>query len=145
MFQSPQKRNYRICLSSSALSALDSVTLEDLNVDSRVGLIGRELSKIEDLSTSGFFDMLSWYFKQLSKRGKNKVEKDAELKTLEVGLGYQLLELRKENDEKLVIENWKDPNAYAYYFKHHKKRYMDAETIQVFLYDLPVYATHNYK
>jgi hypothetical protein len=145
LFQSPEKRKYKVYFSTKSKSALDSVTLKHLDLNAQVGLIARQVSHIEDLSTSGFFDILFWHFRQLSKKAKNRREKAIEQKVLEVGLGHQLLALRKVNDERLQIERWTDARAYSYYFKHYRKRYMDQETIINFINDLPVYAQHQFK
>ncbi|MBA3665994.1 MAG: hypothetical protein H0W61_17590 [Bacteroidetes bacterium] len=145
LFQAPQNRDYKIYFSSSGVSALDSITLQNLSVNEQVGLIATGVSHIENLSTSGFFEMLFWHFKQLSKNAKTKLERDVELKVLEVGLGYQLLALEKIREEKLKIENWNNAGAYSSYFKHYKGRFLSAETIGNFLNDLPVYATNHFQ
>ncbi|MCE3229665.1 MAG: Protein of unknown function precursor [Bacteroidetes bacterium] len=145
LFLSPEKRKYKINFSTKAPSALDSVTLKNLELDSQLGLIGRQVSHVEDLSTSGFFDVLFWYFKQISRKAKNKREYVVEQKVLEVGLGHQLLALSKTNEERLKIEKWKDTKAYGFYFRNYRKRFMDAETISNFINDLPVYASHQYR
>lgn len=145
MFQAPQNRKYKLVFSSNSVSALDSIILKHLDLNSQLGLIARQIGCIDDLSTGGFFDNLFWHFKQLSKRAKNKLTRDIELKVLEAGLGYQLLSLSKRQEDKLSIDKWNDAKAYAAYFKQNKKRYMDPETIRNFINDLPVYATHSYK
>lgn len=145
MFQSPEKRKYTIALSSGTTKGLDSLIFLNLNINSRIGLISRQVAIIENLSTSGFFDMIFWHFKNLSKKGRTKLEHEAELKVLETGLGYQLLALSRSNDEKMKHEEELNTKSYKYYYKNYKNRFMDPESISNFIMDMPVYAVNNYK
>ena len=145
IFKAPNQRVYKIYFSKSSKSTMDSVILKNLSFNSQLGLIANQISQIEDISTSGFFNCVSWYFKQLSSRKKNKLAKDAQLKTVEMGLGYQLLSLNKEIEEKLVIDNWKNTRGYKHYAKHIKYNLLKPNQIADFIKDMPVYVGNDYR
>lgn len=145
IFKMPLQREYTIYFSKGTKSTLDSVLLENLSFNAQLGLIAEQVSIIEDLSTGGFFNFIGWYFKHLTHKGMKRIRADAELRTLELGLGYQLLALNKELEEKLKIENWMDTRGYANYMHHYKNRTMKAQIILNFMNDLPVYRSHVFK
>jgi hypothetical protein len=53
---------------------------------------------------SGFFDMIGLYFKKRSIKRSKDLNKDINLKSIEAGLGYQLLDYTLEVKEKLDFE-----------------------------------------
>jgi len=144
-FKSPEKRKYKIYFSNKCNSTLDSVTFKNLRTNSRLGLIARQIGHIHDLSTDGFFDILAWRIKQASGSAKKKLEHENELKILELGLGYQLLSLSRDEEEKLEIEKWLNAKAYAKHVKRNKNKFMSPQTITNFISDMPVYVSHQYK
>lgn len=144
-FQGPQKRHYKMYFSTKSNPTIDSVLLKNLTTNEQLGLIARELGYVQDLSTDGFFDLVAWHFKQIARRPRKKLERDNEIKTLELGCGYQMLALSKVEEEKLKIENWHNAHAYTRYVKHFKSEFMSPSAIQNFIQDLPVYVSHQYK
>lgn len=145
IFKMPSQRIYTVYFSKTTKSTLDSVLLENLSFNAQLGLIGIQVSVIEDLSTGGFFNFIGWYFKHLTHKGMKRIRADAERRTLEVGLGFQLLSLNKEVNEKLKIDNWTNTKGYTNYMRHYKNREMKPQTILNFINDLPVYRSHTYK
>lgn len=145
IFKMPSQRVYTIYFSKGTKSTLDSVLLENLSFNSQLGLIGTHMSMIEDLSTGGFFNFLGWYLKHLSHRGSKRIRAEAERRTLEVGLGYQLLAWNTETNLKLQIDNWMDTKGYSNYFKHYKNREMKPQLILNFIHDMPVYQNNVYQ
>lgn len=145
IFKAPKQRTYKIYYSNLSETTLDSVLLKNLSLNSQLGLIAIQMSRIEDFRTGGFFDFVGWHFKQLSTKAKNKINYDDELRAIEAGLGYQLLTLSKENEEKLKIEKWKNVKGYGHYLKHNKNRSMSAEIISNFVNDQPIYHAQQYK
>lgn len=145
IFKAPQQRTYKIYYSNLTETTLDSVLLKNLTLNSQIGLIAVQLSRLEDFRTGGFFDFIGWYFKQLSTKGKNKINYDDELRAIEMGLGHQLLSLSKENEEKLKIEKWQNTKGYSNYIKHNKNGSMSPEIISNFVNDQPIYNTQQYK
>jgi hypothetical protein len=145
IFKAPKQRTYKIYYSNLTETTLDSVLLKNLSLNSQIGLIGMQLSRMEDFRTGGFFDFVGWYFKQLSGKAKNKINYDDELRSIEAGLGYQLLWFSKENEAKLKIEKWTNVKGYSNYLKHNKNRSMSSEIISNFVNDQPIYNTQQYK
>lgn len=145
IFKLPEQRVYKILFSKQTKTTLDSVLLENLSFNSQLGMIANQVSLIEDMSTGGFFNFIGWYFKQFSRKGKNRLKRDAELKTLEVGLGYQLLSFNQECEEKLKIDNWLTVKGYSNYARHYRNLPMKPQKILNFMNDLPVYVSKIYK
>ena len=143
-FKAPKQRTYKIYYSNRTGTTLDSVLLKNLKLNSQIGLIAIQLSRIEDFRTGGFFDFFAWHFKQLSTKAKNKINYDDELRAIEAGLGYQLLSLSLETEDKLKIEKWTNVKGYSNYIKHNKKRSMPMDIILNFINDLPIYHAHQY-
>ncbi len=144
-FKAPKQRVYKIYYSNLTETTLDSVLFKNLSLNAQIGLIALQVSRIEDFRTGGFFDFVAWHFKQLSTKSKNKINYDDELRAIEAGLGYQLLSLSKENEEKLKIEKWQSVKGYSNYIKHNKNRSMSAEIISNFVNDQPIYHAQQYK
>lgn len=145
LFKDAEQRVYRVRFSKSTASAMDSVLISTLSFDSQLGLIANQFSIIEDLSTGGFFNYLKFYFRSLTPKGRNKTYHEAEERTLEVGLGHQLLAYNLEFAEKLKIENWQSTQGYSTYIKYYRNRSMKSDLVRTFLIDLPVYVQHTYR
>lgn len=145
IFKMPAQRVYTITFSKKTKTTLDSVLFDNLSFNAQLGLIANQVSIIEDMSTGGFFNFISFYFKQLTKKGRNSIKTEAELETLEVGLGYQLLALNRESEEKLQISNWSTTKGYSNYFKNYRDQSMKPQKVLNFMSDLPVYVSHAYK
>ena len=145
IFKAPQNRTYKLYFSTLTSTTQDSVLLKTLTYNSKVGLIAKQVSHLQDMSTTHFFGFIGWYFKHLSRKAVNKMEYDAEFKTLESGLGYQLLSLANENGEKLKIEKWKGTVGYSAYIKQTEGKYMSPETINNFINDMPIYVSSQFK
>jgi len=82
IFKLPEQRVYRVILSRGTKTTLDSILIDNLSFNSQLGLIANQVSIIEDLSTGGFFNFISWYFKHLTHKGSKKILTEAEQKTL---------------------------------------------------------------
>lgn len=145
ILKAPSQRVYQICFSTETASTLDSVLLTRLSFNAQLGLIARELCQVEELSTSGFLDHVGWYVRQLTRRGRNKIFRDAETRVLEIGLGYQLLALNTEVADKARIDRWQSVKGYGNYVKYTKTPAMKPYLITELLSDLPVYVKQNYR
>lgn len=145
VFKLPEQRIYTVYFSKSTGTTLDSVLLNNLSFNAQLGLIANQVSVIEDMSTGGFFNFISWYFKHFRRKGRKIIIKEAQLKTLEVGLGHQLLALNREYHDKLQISNWVSTKGYANYFKHYRNHLMKPQKVINLMNDMPVYVSHNYK
>lgn len=145
IFKAPKDRVYVITFSNATQSTLDSVMLSHLSFNSQLGLIANQISRIEDFSTGGFLDFVGWYIQRLSRKARNRMDSEAEFKTLEVGLGYQLLSLNQETEKKLNIDNWQNTRGYASYVKYTRNKAMKPALVSNFISDLPVYVTQQYR
>lgn len=145
IFKLPQQRSYTIYFSTQTKTAMDSVLIKNLSLNAQLGMIANQVSVIEDMATGGFFNFIGWYFKHLGKKGKKEIVREAELKTLEVGLGHQLLAYNKEWEEKLQISNWQSTKGYGNYFKHYRNMRLKPQKVTNFMSDLPVYVSNNYR
>lgn len=145
IFKMPGQRIYTIYFSTETKTTLDSVLIQNLSFNPQVGLIANQISVIEDLSTSGFFNFISYFFKRHSIKGRKEIKEEAQLKTLEVGLGYQLLALNNEYEQKLEISNWLSTKGYTNYFKHYRGQSIKPRQVRNFINDFPIYVSNNYK
>jgi hypothetical protein len=145
IFKMPNQRVYTVSFSKHTKSTLDSVLIDNLSFNSQLGLIANQVSLIEDMSTGGFFNFIAFYFRHITRNGRKRLYADAEHKTLEVGLGYQLLAYNKESEENLRIENWTNTKGYSNYVKHYRNMTMQPQMILNFISDLPIYVSKHYK
>ncbi len=145
LFKKPINRVYKIYIGKNFGNTLDSVSVNYLNVNSKIGLIGREITRIDEYSTSGFFSLMAHGLKKLSRGQLKKFEYDVEMRMIEVGLGYQLKSLAAETEQKTSIEKWTDPEAYASFIKQNKGKHLSVETITNFINDFPVYGRKEFR
>lgn len=145
MFRQPSERTYKVLFSEYTGSTMDSVLISNLSFNSQMGLIANQVSIIDDLSAGGIFNFLKFYFRRMSADGKNKSYREAEERTLEVGLGNQLLSYNLEFIDKLRIENWKSIIGYSTYIHYYRNRPMKPDLIRTFITDLPVYIQNSYR
>lgn len=124
---------------------MDSVLLNNLSFNSQLGFISIQLSFIEDLSTGGFFNFLYWYARNWSKKGRRKLYHNAEHRSLELGIGYQLYDYNTEFFQNLQIDNWQSTKGYSTYMHHYRNLPMKPALILNLISDLPVYMSNSYK
>jgi hypothetical protein len=144
-WKAPDKRNYRIVLSSGMHSIEDTVLPKHLSAASLLGFMARPFGQIHDLSTDGFFDLLSWRLRHLSKKAMRKYEKESEQKLAENGLGYVLLALRVDEENRLNPDNFESNKKKAKEAKRILANHISAEKIKLLIAELPVYVSHQYK
>jgi hypothetical protein len=144
-WKSPEKRNYRIILSAGMHSLEDTVLPKRLNIASTLGFIARPFGQIHDLSTDGFFDLLGWRLKHLSKKRMIKYEKENEQRLAENGLGYALLALRVDEENRLNPDNFESSKKKAKKAKRVLSAHISSEKIKLLISELPVYVSHQYK
>lgn len=145
ILSAPEDRNYYIYFSNKAESTLDTVTFFSLTTDSKIALISKQISMVEVCGNSGFFDMIGLYFKKRSIKKSKELNKDINLKSIEAGLGYQLLDYTLEVKEKLDFENWSDKKLYKKYYEKNTHHLMEYDAIKTYMYDYPVYLQNNFK
>ncbi|MBL7916813.1 MAG: hypothetical protein JNM96_00350, partial [Bacteroidia bacterium] len=145
ILSAPEDRNYYLYFSNKAESTLDTVTFFNLTTDSKIALISKQISMVEVCGNSGFFDMIGLYFKKRSIKKSKELNKDINLKSIEAGLGYQLLDYTLEVKEKLDFENWADKKLHKKHYEKNTHHLMEYDAIKTYMYDYPVYLLNNYK
>lgn len=141
----PEERVYTIIFSSDAESLIDTVTFEKLSVDSKIALISKQISLIQEYSTLGFFEVIGMYFKKHSIKRSKALNKDVNLYSIEAGLGYQLMTYTNEVYDKLLEDNWLDKHAYKKYYQKNVNALMNTDAINAYMHDYPVYLHNIYK
>jgi hypothetical protein len=144
-FTRQEDRVYKLYLNSGNHSAVDSLSMRKLGLNSQLGLLVRELGQIHDLSTDGFFDLLGWRLKQMRKKSRKKLDHDSDLRMIELGMGYFMLSLIRDEERALRIENWTDVKSYVRYVKHERNEFMGSANVLNYMRDMPIYVTHKYR
>ena len=140
-----EDRVYSIKFSSKTHSLIDTVIFEHLTIDSRVALISIQISMVQYYSTCVFFDVIDTYFKKNSIKRSKELNKDVNLKTIEAGQGFQLMDYTNEVLDKLLEDNWKDKKAYKKHYRKNTHALMSYDEIRTYMYDYPVYLQNIYK
>jgi len=140
-----EERVYTIIFSSDAGSLIDTVTFEKLSVDSKIALISKQISLIQEYSTLGFFEIIGMRFKKYSIKRSKRLNKDINLYSIEAGLGYQLITYTNEVYDKLFEDNWTNKRDYKKYYEKNVHALMSYDAIKTYLYDYPVYLQNVYK
>lgn len=125
IFRKASKRKYIITISNKVNPKFTPILLQNLSFNSKVGVIGHELSHINDYNKRNGVYFIKLLFMHLNKNVTDKFEFKTDMKCIEYGLGYQLLSWSKEVRLKLNILQWKGVkmNGSA------RERYMNPETI----------------
>lgn len=140
-----EDRVYVIKFSSKTHSLIDTVIFENLSINSRVALISKQISMVQYYSTCVFFDVIDTYFKKHSIKNSKELNKDVNLKTIEAGQGFQLMDYTNEVFDKLNEENWKDKASYKKHYRQNTHALMNYTEIKTYMYDYPVYLQNVYK
>ncbi len=141
----PEERVYTIIFSSDAGSLIDTVTFEKLSIDSKIALISKQISLVQEYSTLGFFEVIGMRFKKYSLKRSKELNKDVNLYSIEAGLGYQLMTYTNEVFDKLFEDNWTDKHAYKKHYQKNINALMGADAISAYMHDYPVYLHNIYK
>lgn len=145
MFKVPEERRYRVYYSRHSASTMDSVLLSTLGFNAQLGFISNQTSCIEELSAGGFFNYLYWYLRSFSRAGRKKIYRRAEYRSLEVGLGYQVLQYNAEFRKRTQIENWQSTKGYTGFFKEYRNLPSPSPLILNYIQDLPVYTQNRFR
>ena len=126
MFQKSKNRHYLIVISSASIGKLEPILLKNLSFNAQVGVLGHEISHIAEFNQKkrGYFIKLLFW--QLSKKKMDIFENNTDKRTIEYGLGYQLLAWSTEVRQNLKIKDWggADKNGVQ-----ERERYMSPKTI----------------
>lgn len=128
LFQSAKNRKYTITISEETNSKLEPILFKNLNLNAQIGVLGHELSHVSDYMEKGFGKMSTLIWIEIfSKKEVDIFEYKTDLRCINHGLGYQLLEWSKSVRVNLKIDYWRGADNLRYPSK--KERYLNPETI----------------
>lgn len=136
VFRSSSKRKYLVTISNDALPRFESILLKNLAFNSRVGVIGHELSHVSDYGSRRGIYFFKLVLMHLFKRQMDRFEYDTDKRCIEHGLGYQLLSWSTEVRSKLHLMQWK---GIKHLSENGRERYMNPESIRNVMDHLKIY------
>jgi hypothetical protein len=125
-FQKPKNRKYIIVISSASIKKLEPILLKNLSFNAQVGVLGHEISHIADFNQRKGLYFVKLLFMQLSKKAMDIFENNTDRRTIDHGMGYQLLAWSTEVRHNLKIKDWGGANKSGI---QERERYMSPETI----------------
>jgi hypothetical protein len=142
LVRTARKRHYIIGISDS--SFLEPIIFRNLPLDAQIGVLGHELSHISEFIKRDRIGLMSIAIGHFSRKYLDRIEYDADCRTIDHGLGYQLLAwseyVRLAYALNMVglknIENITDVTEH-----NPRERYMFPETIKKNLNHHPIYHT----
>jgi hypothetical protein len=90
LFRSRKNRSYVIRINKQVKDSV--IALKDVPFNAKIGLFAHEFAHFQDYQNRSFFGVLSRGFAYAHKQSKCSFEKSIDLKTIERGYGWQLLE-----------------------------------------------------
>jgi hypothetical protein len=136
IFRKPAKRKYIVTISSSTIKMLCPILLQNLSFNAQVGVLGHELAHVSEYHSKGTFFFIKLVFKHIfNKRAIDRFEYNTDQRSIEHGLGFQLLSWSEEVRQKLNLNKWggaNKPNT-------KRERYMNPETIITVMKSLSIY------
>jgi hypothetical protein len=129
-FQKPKNRKYLIVISSASIGKLEPILLKNLSFNAQVGVLGHEISHIADFNERKGLYFIKLLFMQFSRKAMDIFENNTDRRTIEHGLGYQLLAWSTEVRQNLKIKQWGgvDENGIQ-----DRERYMSPQTIMTII------------
>ena len=88
IFRSKTKRKYVIRINNQVKDSV--IFFNDVPFNAKIGLIGHEFSHLRNYSQRSFRKVLMRLFSYSNKKSKAKFEKEIDLATVQIGLGWQL-------------------------------------------------------
>jgi len=126
IFHKAKNRKYIISICTKTKSRFDSILLNNLSFNSKVGVVAHELSHISFYNKKNGLYFIKLVFMHLSKKAIDKFEYNTDLRCIEHGLGYQLLSWSREVRLKLNLMQWKGIKKMS---ANGRERYMNPESI----------------
>lgn len=144
LFKQPHKRTYLIVISSQTLDHLKEIEFSRLSFNAQVGVLGHELTHVTDFTQRGNIGLLGITFGNLSNRWVDRFEYHTDRKTIDHGLGFQLLSWSNSVRNKKLIkfytgaEDLTDEELFKLE-KLGRERYMRPDTIKDIISKHPLY------
>lgn len=144
IIKSPHNRTYYIIISSETSKYLKHIQFDTLSFNAQIGVLGHELSHVSDFSQRGFWGILQIAFGNLSSKWLDKFEYNTDRKTIDHGLGWQLLNWSCAVRQRLNTEYYQGANKYTAeqldkIETENGERYMNPSTIQEIIENHPLY------
>ena len=92
IFKGRKKRTYLILVRSVPTQHFSSFHVTKVPFNAMVGVFGHELAHISDFQERGLFGMMNVMFGNLSRKYLDEFEYNTDQRTIDHGLGFQLLE-----------------------------------------------------
>jgi hypothetical protein len=131
IFQPPLKREYLIILSTYSSKVPKELLFANLPFNAQVGILGHELSHTSYYLNKTATQLISTGFNYLNSKYRVKFENETDKRTIQKGLGWQLLEFAKYNRE--------HPKASSQLVHWLNKFYLPPSRILSYIQTLPEY------
>lgn len=131
IFQPPLKREYLIILSTSSSKIPKELLFPNLPFNAQVGILGHELSHTSYYLNQTASQLISTGFNYLNSKYRVKFENETDRRTIQRGLGWQLLEFAKYNRE--------HPKASSQLIHWLNKFYLPPSSILSYIQTIPEY------
>jgi len=92
LFRKRDHRTYRVIISDKSLPQMESVLLKNLPFNAQVAIIGHELAHAVEYETMNSYQLSAVGLMYLCGSYRAVMEKGTDIRTIEHGLGWQLLE-----------------------------------------------------
>lgn len=143
-FKQPHKRTYLIIISSDTEEYLKHIEYSKLNFNAQVGVMGHELTHVVDFSQRGSFGLLGISFGNFSSRWIDHFEYETDRKTIDHGLGFQLLAWSNSVRNQIALKYYTGADDITEedlesLEKTGRERYMKPSTIKSIIREHPLY------
>lgn len=134
-------RSYIITISTSSTDLLSPILFQKLPYNAQIGVLGHEISHITQYKMMTSFQLIGLGFKISNADFADSFEFETDKRTIEHGLGFQLLEWSEYVREVLNIKQWHGANSKlsTAFAVAEKQRYMDPKTIKSHMNKYSIY------
>lgn len=141
VFRGKKRRAYVITISSKAKEHLSPILFSKLPFNAQVGVLGHEIGHIVYYKEKSSFQLIGLSFKLFNSDFVDSFEFNTDQRTIEHGLGYQLLDWSIFVRKALGVIEWKgaSEDLQAGNLPEAKQRYMNPQTIKNQIQNLELY------
>jgi hypothetical protein len=142
VFRGKKKRAYVITLSSETKKHLAPILFSKLPYNAQVGVLGHEIGHIVEYKEKSSVQLIGLSLKLFNSTFVDSFEFETDKRTIEHGLGYQLLDWSIFVRQALNITEWKGASKElsAGNKPEVNQRYMNPETIRKYIKNSEVYS-----
>lgn len=110
-----EERTYCVVISSKSIESLEPILLHNLSFNAQVGVIGHELAHTVFYLDKSSIEHTGIAFKYLSSSFRKEFERATDYRTIEHGLGYQLLAWAEEVNKAFGGDTYESSMENTYY------------------------------